>query len=287
VTSDASLAIGEAVRLPVTGADGQVTEVYGRRAGDPTSPRKRLLLHGVGLTWATWRQVLPDLAADADCLAIDLAGFGRSRAPHRRAVTMASQSRLLPHLLDHLRWPRATLIGHSMGGGVALGLAMLQPRRVESLVLLGSVAYPQAQPPGFYPLHLPGAEALLAVLSRLGHRLGFAQVLSRGYGYDLPAVTDMLGQMGRLSVATAFADAVRDLTPAAYHRFGGLLGTIAVPTLILHGRGDPIVPPRIPARLHAALPDSELVWLSCGHLPQESLPKQVVAAIRAFGCRDR
>jgi pimeloyl-ACP methyl ester carboxylesterase len=276
------LAVGEAVEIPVRADDGAFVEIYGRRIGDPASPQKRLLLHGVGLTWATWRQILPGLGQDADCLAIDLAGFGRSRAPHRRAVTMAAQGRLMPRLLDALRWPAATIIGHSMGGGVALGLAMLQPRRVRSLVLVGSVAYPQKQPIGFYPLHLPGSQALLAALSNCGHRLGFARVLSRGYGYDLPAVTDMLERMGQFTVATAFADAVRDLTPHEYHRFGNLLRTIQIPTLIVHGRRDPIVPPAIAARLHDELPDSELVWLPCGHLPQESRPSELVAAVRAF-----
>lgn len=282
MSDDHPLTVGEAVRIPVRAEDGTIAEVYGRRTGDPDSPHKRLLLHGVGLTWATWRQVLPALGDDADCLAIDLVGFGRSRAPHRRAVTMAAQGRLMPHLLDALRWSAATVVGHSMGGGVALGVAMLQPRRVRRLVLVGSVAYPQKQPFGFYPLHFPGSQALLAALSQCGHRLGFAHILSRGYGYDLPAVTDMLERMGDHAVATAFADAVRDLTPREYHRFGGLLRTIQIPTLIVHGRRDPIVPPAIAARLHQELPASELVWLPCGHLPQESRPRELVAAIQAF-----
>ena len=276
------LDLGEPVRLAVAGEDGQVSEIYGRRLGNPNAPRKLLFLHGVGLTWVTWRQVLPALAEDADCLAIDLAGFGRSRASHRQAVLMSYQSRLLPQLLDALRWSKVTLVGHSMGGGVALGLAMLQPRRVASMVLIGSVAYPQPEPIGFIPLHLKGSEALLAALSRFGDWIGFAKVLSLGYGYDPPAAADMLRQMGRRSVAAAFADAVRDLQPAQYHRFASLFRTIEVPTLIIHGSRDDIVPSEIPTRLHEDLPHSDLVWVPCGHLPQESRPGDVVAAIRGF-----
>lgn len=277
-----ALEVGEPCRLRVPGADGRATWVYGRRLGDPASPVKRLLLHGVGLTWATWRQVLPRLAASGDCLAIDLAGFGRSRAAYPWEVTMAAQGRLIPEILDALRWPAATLVGHSMGGGSALGAAMLRPRRVRRLVLVGSVAFAQAPPPGFQLTRLPGAGTALAMIARLGCRLGAPLVMHRQFGYDLPAATDMLRQWRKLPVAWAFTRAVRDLTPEMYHRYGHLFSTIQTPTLIVHGRRDHIVPPRIPARLHTVLGQSELLWLPCGHMPQESCPEEVAAAITRF-----
>ncbi len=257
--------------------------IYARRYGDPASRRKLLFIHGVGLSLATWRTSIGPLAGAADCVAIDLLGFGRSVAEPGSPAGLAWQTSLLEPLLDALRWRRVVVVGHSMGGGVALGAALHLPRRVAGLVLVASVAFPQPQPAVFRPLHLPGAPWVLTGLARTTRLLGLRRHVERGFGYDPVAAADYLAMLTRPRVAAAFVDAVRDLRPAQYHRFSAFFGALRQPVLVIHGDRDDIVPPSIAVRLQAALPNAELYWVRGGHhLPQETHPGPVAQRIREF-----
>lgn len=257
-------------------------DVYVRRIGRPTAPLKLLLLHGVGLTHATWGAVLPALAELADCAAVDLLGHGRSHAARGFPVTMAAQTTLVPAVLDALGWPSAVLVGHSMGGGAALGAALCWPRRVRGLVLVASVAYPQPIPPGFFPLYLPGAPLVIALACRLAGRLG-GDWLAGMCGYDRLAARDYFACLADPYQARSVVRAVTDLRPSEYRRYSGFYPQIGVPALIVHGRHDFIVPPFVAERLHLALADSELVWIEHGqHMPQESQAGPLTAAVAGF-----
>ncbi|NUQ02000.1 MAG: alpha/beta hydrolase, partial [Armatimonadetes bacterium] len=249
----------------------------------PENPLKLLLLHGVGLTWATWRQVVPALAPQTDCVAIDLLGHGRSSAPRAADVTVAGQTAVLDALFDALGWRQVVVVGHSMGGGVALGAALQQPARVRALVLVGSIGYPQRVPPFFWPFHLPGTAELLSLLVRAGLPLGLNRYLSRYYGYDPIASADFLETYRAPQVTRAFARAVRGLVPSKFGRFAAFFPQIHTPTLIVHGERDDIVPLHVPRRLHETLPNNQLVWIRGGHhIPQETHPVQVARAMGDF-----
>ncbi|MCC7493814.1 MAG: alpha/beta hydrolase [Fimbriimonadaceae bacterium] len=256
--------------------------------GDPAAPRKLLLLHGVGLTAATWRQVAPALAELGEVVAVDLNGHGASRADRGSPTGLGAQAALIPALLDALRWRQATLVGHSMGGGAAIGAALLAPRRVAALVLVGSAALPQRLPALFWPFFLPGADLALTLLVRAICRLHGSRWLSSGYGYDPVAAREYLAAFSHLAVCRAVCRAVQDLRPSHYLRFPLRFPQITTPTLILHGERDDIVPPEVPRRLAALLPQAELRWIRRGHhIPQETHPGEVTAAIRDFLNRDR
>lgn len=280
------LNLGDEVRIPVSArSPSGVIEatLYGRRLGAADQRVKILLLHGVGLTWVTWRRVLPLLEPLGEVLAVDLVGFGRSVRRRGVRVSIEEQTRLIADLLDQLGWHETIVVGHSMGGGIALGTTLHQPRRVKGLVLVSSVAYAQDVPLFFYPLKLPGFAPLLTLGARVGNRFRLPWFMTRYYGYDPLAATDFLHCLEDYQVSRSFCEAVRSLRPERFERYAAFYPTIRKPVLLLHGARDDIVPGHVPRRLDSVLPNSELVWLPRGHhIMQETHPREVADAITAY-----
>lgn len=250
------------------------------RGGQPDSPHRLLLLHGVGITAATWRGVVPFLVPQAQVVVIDLLGFGRSIRERGSLATMPAQSAMIPQLLDHLGWPSAVLVGHSMGGGAALGAALLVPQRVDGLVLIASVGAPQPVPWWFQALYLPGAAEFLNAVVRLGTGLGRQEAIGRWFNLDPVAAADSVECISQLRVAKSLEQAMRDLRPARYTERFAQFSQIQQPALLLHGQLDDIVPPSVPERLLATLPHGELVWFErAAHMPHERYPREVALAV--------
>ncbi len=91
-----------------------------------------LLIHGFGASSFTWSKIIPSLAADHTVISLDLRGFGRSKKPRDGNYTLESQAAAVLDVIDTLDLDDVTLIGHSMGGGVALLVAMrLEQRQPE------------------------------------------------------------------------------------------------------------------------------------------------------------
>lgn len=107
-----------------------------RAAGDPTSP-VLLLIHGITSSSATWDKVIPALGQHAHVIAPDLLGHGSSDKP-RSDYSMGGFASLLRDLLEHLGHDSASVVGHSLGGGVAMQFAYQYHDRCERLVLVDS-----------------------------------------------------------------------------------------------------------------------------------------------------
>ncbi|HKA86555.1 MAG TPA: alpha/beta fold hydrolase, partial [Haliangiales bacterium] len=105
--------------------------------------RPLVLVHGWMVSHWAWRHVIPSLAGDYDVVAIDLPGFGESDrpSPSEYRYDAPAFAETLIGVLDSLAIERATLVGHSMGGGVALYAAARRPERVERLVLIDALVY--------------------------------------------------------------------------------------------------------------------------------------------------
>src|SRR5262245_64550177 len=127
-----------------------------------------LLIHGFGTNSFTWRHVAPDLARDHKVIAVDLKGFGRSDKPFDERYAASDQAELLTQLILDRDLHNLTIVGHSYGGGIALLLALEADTRlhgrIAKLVLLATIAYPQAIPVFFKLLDRP-------VLSQVGVRM--------------------------------------------------------------------------------------------------------------------
>lgn len=239
-----------------------------------------ILLHGFGTNRHTWRRWLPRLSRACRVHVVDLKGFGAAPKPDDDLYTLRDQASFLS------RWIRETdrrgviLAGHSLGGGVAL-LAALDLARgarghVRGLALLAGIAYPQ--PISRY-LRILGHPVLGPLLLRiLPRRAVIRTALRMAYhpsrpvsDFHVQAYTEPLRtRAGRRALSRSAARLWTPDLASAIRRYH----EIDIPTLLLWGAEDRVVPLWVGERLASALPQARLeVLAECGHMPQEEVPE--------------
>lgn len=230
-----------------------------------------LLIHGFGASVEIWRPVMHELMKRHRVLALDLPGFGRSDKPEA-AYTLVYMSNIIRQFLLEQDIPRATLIGHSYGGAVALRFALESPDRLDRLALIAPAALDRRAHPLLRLMTLPGVGELLSLPSRAGTRMLFQLAT-----YNRAAISDALieesYQLAKLPGAQrSFLRTLR----AAGNLFGQLpgfrnpvvsrLSELSIPTLVLWGEQDRIVPAAY--RAARSIPNVRVeAWNGCGHLP--------------------
>jgi pimeloyl-ACP methyl ester carboxylesterase len=235
-----------------------------------------VLLHGTAIDSASlsYAPSLPRLATRHRVIALDWPGYGRSDRS-LAGLPIASSVTLLERFLDALELPRVHLAGFSMGGAVALGLALEAPGRLASLTLIAGYGLDPALPVPLLPYL-----ALRVPTWRRGAAWGFrrsraltALVLRRVVFADPGRASDeLVDEVHRALRAPAAERAFEawlrgELRPLRYGTsYAHRLGELEVPTLLLHGRRDLVVPWRKAAAAAARIPDARLVLVPrCGH----------------------
>ena len=249
--------------------------------------RQIMLLHGFGATSSTWRGWIGGLAKEHRVWSVELKGHGSAPAPPDNLYSPHDHADLVHHLILQKDIRQLTLFGHSMGGGIALlvALRLLDEGRLERLVLVASPAYPQRLPP-FVDLAGHGRR------SEWGFRLVPKPLLIRSVlrsiVFDRERVTD--AQVAAYTEPlyspahrTALIKTALRLVPPDLAELTKRFPEIDVPTLLLWGRHDWVVPLDVAERLLAALPKARLEILEeCGHLPPEELPKESLEIVLKF-----
>ena len=260
-------------------------------AGDRGPPL--LLLHGTALDSAalTYGQLIPRLGQRFRVFALDWPGYGKSDKPVTE-YTMAFYEGVLEHFVSYLELDKLNLVAFSMGGGVALQYALTRPSRLTSLVLIDSYGLGRSVHVPVLPylaLRLPGAASLSwwviknsrAFLRWCLQRLVFgrstkvtealveevrAQLELEGLQF---AFTNWLrGEVGRFRLVTSHHTRLRQLN---------------VPTLLVHGSRDLIIPAYRSRRAAKTLPDAQLhIVRGAGHWTPREAPEAVCAALEAF-----
>lgn len=261
-------------------------DVERRGAGDPI-----VLLHGFGAHRFTYRGWADELARTHAVHLVDLVGFGTAPAPRADAgYGPVAQADAVVRYLREAELRRVTLVGHSLGGGVAL-LAALRLRdlgeldRLNGLVDIAGPAYPQAIPRyiGLARMPLVGAAALRFVSPTRLVRKVLEFVV-----FDDAALTDAWVEgyaepLRSRRTRRAVLETARRIVPPDLARWAERFGDITVPTLLLWGRHDRIVPLAVGQRLARDLPHARLVVLErCGHSPAEERPAESLAVLREF-----
>jgi pimeloyl-ACP methyl ester carboxylesterase len=250
-----------------------------------------LLIHGIGDSSETWQDIIPALARNHLVIAPDLLGHGRSAKP-RADYSVAAYANGMRDLLGVLGIDTVTLVGHSLGGGVAMQFAYQFPERTERLVLVASGGLGRSVSPVLQAATLPGANLALSTLRLPGARtvvscgLALLKRLDNGLGID---ATDLRRLIDALPDATTRAAFIRTLRAVVDWR--GQVVTMldrcylvaGMPTLLAWGSRDSVLPVTHAHIAHAAMPRSQLeIFDGAGHFPFRSDPSRFVRVLETF-----
>lgn len=259
-----------------------------RRAGEGPVV---VLLHGLASSAATWDEVIPALAEHMTVIAPDLPGHGGSTNPGGD-YSLGAHATSIRDLLSSLDIERATLVGHSFGGGVAMQAAYQFPERCERLVLVDSGGLGREVALGLRALSLPGAELALAIgcapqVFAAGERIG-------GWLERIGVrPTASARQLGRSHASLATKDArttlvrtlrsVIDAGGQSVSAHARLALAADIPTLIVWGARDRIIPVTHAYDTHLAIHGSALeIFPEAGHFPHAQDPDRFAATLDAF-----
>lgn len=257
-------------------------EIYGR--GDPI-----LFLPGLGGSTYSWRYMIEPFSGQYRVILIDLRGQGQSPKPDDKHYSILEQGELVYQFVVEHDLRNLTLVGNSYGGAVSLLLAIKlsaeRQSRLSKLILIDS---------GGYPDHLPAFLKILRtpILGWLAVHLippksQIRMVLRKSY-YDPRKITkEQVAAYARPLASRGGRHALlqigKQAIPKNIDELIAKYPTISVPTLILWGEADRVLPPLIGERLNAAIPNSRMEYIKyAGHIPQEEEPNEVVCRIQAF-----
>ncbi|MEI8083580.1 MAG: alpha/beta fold hydrolase [Actinomycetes bacterium] len=250
-----------------------------------------LLIHGIGSRHETWLPIISRLAQHYTVVAPDLLGHGQSGKP-RADYSAGGYANGMRDLLSLLGIEKATIVGHSLGGGIAMQFAYQFPHRAERLVLVGSGGLgPEVNP--VIPLcTLPGAGLGLSVLTlppirAVGHALlGAMHKSGLPYTADARELSIVYEGLGTRENRVAFQHVVRALID-----WRGQIATMRdraylaeyIPALIIWGKRDTVVPVRHAHVAHELLPGSRLeIFKNAGHFPHADEPEMFSDALMDF-----
>src|SRR3954454_17678690 len=247
-----------------------------------------VLVHGMVNSSRHWRSVAIRLAERHTVIAPDLVGHGDSATP-RGDYSLGAHASVIRDLLSALGVGRATIVGHSFGGGVAMVFFWQYPHRVERLGLVSSGGLGPEVSPLLRSVAVPGASALisLAGAERVTGALDRAGVALRergsGLGVQLQAIARALRPLGGPGAREAFVHTLRAVIDARGQRVSAtdrLYLLDAVPTLIAWGERDRTIPIEHGRAAQAAVPHSRFVTLpDAAHFPLLEAPDALADAL--------
>jgi pimeloyl-ACP methyl ester carboxylesterase len=267
-------------------------ELHGRRviyriAGDGPPV---VLVHGMLNSSSHWQEVAMRLAADHTVVAPDLIGHGDSAAP-RGDYSLGAHAASIRDLLAAIGIDRATIVGHSLGGGVAMQFFYQFPQRVDRLALISSGGLGHEVSPLLRSATLPGVGAalsmirprLLAGMGQAGRRL--RERGTRG-GVHLQAIARALRPLENADARAAFLHTLRSVIDVHGQRVSAtdrLYLLEAMPTLIVWGERDNTIPLRHGLAAHEAIPGSYWRTLpGAAHFPHLEEPAALAEVLREF-----
>jgi len=270
---------------PSTFLDIAGMKVHLRDEGPKEDKSPIVLVHGTGSSlhaWEGWAQVLKDKRR---VIRFDLPGFGLTGPSPDGIYSIDNDIGVLIAILDKLRVDHCVLAGASLGGGIAWRAALTHPLPVEKIILVDAGGYPTkpiSQPIGFRLASIPGMDWLFEnILPRYLVEQGFRDV----WGDPNRVTPEMVERSIELTQREGNRRALLD----RFHQYRGSgslsqrIPELKLPTLIIWGGRDRLIPPENAERFHRDIVGSTLViFKDLGHAPEEEDPARTVAAVKQF-----
>lgn len=247
-----------------------------------------LCLHGLGANLFSWRHFIAPFSKTHRLILVDFRGCGQSPKPRSSSYSIDEKVDDIYNLIVEENLTNLTLVGNSLGGGIALMLALRfaeqRDDRLSKLVLIDSAA-----DKNFIPSHLKLIRSVLGptIVYASPSKLAAKMTLDFCY-YDKNKITaEQVNAYAKpLSTAAgrhALLQTAKHCIPSDADELIAKVKMITLPTLILWGREDRVFPLRVGELLHEVLPNSTLEVIDeCGHIPQEEKPDETIQLIRRF-----
>ena len=247
--------------------------IYFQAAGEG---RPILLIHGWMASSRYWDDILLPLSRSGQVLAIDLPGFGRSDKLEKVGYSISDLLGGLDRYIETMGLKRVTLVGHSMGGTLALQYSLLHPDRVEGLVLVGSPFRPRPRSALSILLGIP-------LLGRFFFWLGSGPLapflMERAFFEKSPIPKALLEDLKKVPYRI-MVNSMRSLRTVDLRK---KLFEIQAPTLIIWGKEDRLVPLSVGEELHGGIRGSRMVALErVGHCPMVEAPERFLKEVQDF-----
>jgi pimeloyl-ACP methyl ester carboxylesterase len=250
-----------------------------------------LFIHGILGSQRQWAHLVDELDDDHRVLMPDLFGHGESAKP-LGDYSLSAHAAAMRDLLDHLDIDRVTLVGHSLGGGIAMQFFYLFPERVDRLVLVSSGGLGREVNVALRAATLPGATQVLSVLASTPV-VSCVEAMGRGAsrigwrpGADIGAIWEGFSSLGNRESRHAFlatTRAVIDIGGQSISAHDHLEGALPIPTLIVWGSKDRMIPAAHALSVKRALPDCQVeLFEGAGHFPHLDDPDRFALLLRDF-----
>jgi pimeloyl-ACP methyl ester carboxylesterase len=252
------------------------------------SSEAMILLHGFCSSNYTWKDCMTPFAdAGYRVIAPDLKGYGFSEKPADRRYDVNDQATLVISLMDSLGIQRATIVGNSFGGAVAMACALNHPARVDRLVLIDAAhnnnALKRAPRFGQQLVNAVGLAEIFGPMLFGSSRFIHYYMSNMFYDKSVMTAERFEAYHRPLRTATCQAAAISTLRQWQLDWIERELSSIDLSTLIIWGEHDWALPVEWGAQIHLAMPKSKFIVIpDCGHLPQEERPEDTCALILDF-----
>jgi pimeloyl-ACP methyl ester carboxylesterase len=245
-----------------------------------------VLIHGLSGCWQNWLENIPQLARRHRVVALDLAGFGDSELPQEE-ISIPGYGRFVDAFLGEIGVERASLVGNSMGGFIAAETSISHPSRVDKLVLVSAAGLVRVGNRQLYALERaarlfhPLTAAFLARREHLVRRPGLRKRMLYGVvRYPERIEPELAYEVASGAGKPGFLDALQAVMD---YDFRDRLSEISVPTLIVWGRNDRVVPVAGAYEYEQLIPNTRrVIFEDTGHLPMLERPAQFNALVDEF-----
>lgn len=265
-----------------------MTVAYRMIEAGPDKPRL-VLIHGMAGSSRMWEPAMSLLDGHASVLAVDLLGHGGSARGRSLDYSIGNQASIVRDVMVRVGFGAATIVGQSLGGGVAMQFAYQFPERVERLALVSSGGLGPEVSPFLRAASLPGSELVLPVLTHRWVR-AVGRGLDRVIGGHLPATVHetmvSFGSLGDPATRSAFVHTARSVIDVRGQRIDGrdrLYLAADLPLLVVWGGRDAIIPVTHAHGVAEAVPSARLeIFENAGHFPHLTEPARLARLLRSW-----